>query len=223
MFRVKICGITSVADALDAAAAGADAIGLNFYSASPRFCPPERARQITSAVPRQICKVGVFVNASANEIRAIFASAGLDLVQLHGDEPVEVIAELADLPVMKAFRVDNSFLPVAAYLDRCRELSALPRCVLVDAYKPGQFGGTGKTIEAHVLLENRESLGGLPVVLAGGLTYSNVAAAIMAVRPSAVDVASGVESSPGQKSSEQVRAFVTAARAAFAEIEPADR
>ncbi|MBI3836664.1 MAG: phosphoribosylanthranilate isomerase [Planctomycetia bacterium] len=216
MFRIKICGITSVEDALVAAAAGADAIGLNFHPPSPRFCGLELASKIAAAVPPQVCKVGVFVNVTAGEIRAIVASAGLDLVQLHGDEPAETIAELSGLNVIKAFRVANDLSAAAAYLDHCRALGALPQMVLLDAFQPGHYGGTGQTIRVDILRKNRELLGDLPLVLAGGLRPSNVAAAIAAVRPSAVDTASGVETSPGKKSATLVRAFVETAKAAFA-------
>lgn len=205
MFRIKICGITSVADALGAVAAGADAIGLNFYGQSPRCCPIEHASKIAAAVPRHVCRVGVFVNASAGNIRAIVGSVGLDLVQLHGDEPPEAIAELGGLNVMKAFRVHDGLSDVVAYLDRCRSLAAVPRMVLFDAHHPSQYGGTGQPINGDILLKSREQLGGLPLVLAGGMKPSNVAAAIAAARPSAVDVASGVETSPGVKSDSLVR------------------
>jgi phosphoribosylanthranilate isomerase len=218
MFRIKICGITSVEDALIATAAGADAIGLNFYRQSPRVCPIENASKIAAELPRHVCKVGVFVNAAAVEIRTIMSSVGLDLVQLHGDERPEAIAELSDFPVMKAFRVAPDFyMTTTIYLNRCRDLGVMPRMVLVDAFQPGQYGGTGETVDVEVLGKNRTWLGRLPLVLAGGLKPTNVAAAIVAVRPSAVDVASGVETSPGKKSVPLVREFVAAAKAAFAQ------
>jgi phosphoribosylanthranilate isomerase len=217
MFRIKICGITSVADALDAAAAGADAIGLNFYRQSPRCCPMEHASKIAVAMPQHVCRVGVFVNATAGEIRGIVGSVGLDLVQLHGDEPPEAIAELGGLNVMKAFRVLDDLSEVVEYLARCRALSAMPRMVLLDGLQPGQYGGTGKPIKAEILRNCGALVGGLPFVLAGGMKPSNVAAAIAAVRPSAVDVASGVETRPGKKSNPLVREFVAAAKVAFAQ------
>ncbi len=219
MFRIKICGITGVEDALAATAAGADAIGLNFHPQSPRFCRIEHASKIAGAVPRHVCKVGVFVNATAGDIRAIAQSVGLDLVQLHGDEPAEVIAELGGLSVMKAFRVGNDLSAIAAYLDRCRALAAVPRMVLLDAFRPGQYGGTGQTINGDMLLNSRAALGGLPLVLAGGLQPANVAAAIAAARPWAVDTASGVETSPGKKSAALMTEFVAAAKAAFARLQ----
>ncbi|HEV3136926.1 MAG TPA: phosphoribosylanthranilate isomerase [Pirellulales bacterium] len=217
MFRIKICGITSVEDALIATRAGADAIGLNFCRQSPRFCPTDDASRITSELPRHVCRVGVFVNATAADIRASAGSIELDLVQLHGDEPPELVAELDGLNVIKAFRIHADLSDVAAYLDRCRALAATPRMVLLDAFDPVRYGGTGEPIKGDILLKCRSLLGGLPLVLAGGLKPTNVAAAIAAVRPSAVDVASGVETSPGKKSASLVREFVAAAKAAFAQ------
>jgi len=216
MFRVKICGITSVEDARTTVAAGADAIGLNFYSGSPRYCPAEQAKAIAAAVPG-VCKVGVFVNASADEIRQIAESVRLDLVQLHGDETPEFLRSLRPLGIVRAFRVSDDLSTVSEYLRQCHALMCVPRMLLVDAAKAGQYGGTGATLDWNWLGKNRVHLGGLPLVLAGGLNAENVAAAIEAVRPWAVDTASGVESSPGQKSSDRMRQFVAAARAALAE------
>jgi len=211
MFRVKICGVTGVDDALLAVESGADAIGLNFYEKSPRFCADDRARQVCQAIPRDFCKVGVFVNATAEAIRETAHELGLHLVQLHGDEPPEFIAQLRGLPVMKAFRLASDYVAVGAYLDRCHALRAMPRMVLVDAHKSGQFGGTGATLDWHAVAANRQAFRGLPLVLAGGLTPANVAEAIAVAHPWAVDTASGVEAKPGLKSHDLVRAFVAAA------------
>lgn len=215
MFRIKICGITTPADAQSAVAAGADAIGLNFFAASPRRVSLEQARPIVAAVGDRACKVGLFVNHSAAEICQRYDELGLDLVQLHGDEPAELLAALAGRPVMRAFRSGGDFRAVAAYLARCGELRCLPRLVLVDALSAGRYGGTGVTADWQAIAEHRTSFGEVPLVLAGGLRPDNVAQAIAAVRPDAVDTASGVESSPGVKSPELVRAFVDAARKAF--------
>jgi len=216
MFRVKICGITSVEDAQLAAAAGADAIGLNFYSGSPRFCPAEQAKAISAAVGPRVCKVGVFVNASADEIRQVVESVQLDLVQLHGDETPELLRSIRPLGVVRAFRVSDDLSTASEYLRQCHALMCVPRMVLVDAARAGQYGGTGATLDWNWLGKNRVHLGGLPLVLAGGLNAENVAAAVEAVRPWGVDTASGVESSPGRKSPERVRQFVAAARVALA-------
>lgn len=216
MFRVKICGITSVDDALAATAAGADAIGLNFYTVSPRYCPPDRAKTIAAAVGSGVCKVGVFVNASAEEIRQTAQSVRLDLVQLHGDEAPELLRAIRPLGVVRAFRVKDDLSSISEYLRQCHALMCVPRMLLVDAAKPGQYGGTGLTLDWNWIGKNRAHFGGLPLVLAGGLNPENVAAAIEAARPWGVDTASGVESSPGQKSPARVREFVAAAQQALA-------
>ena len=220
MFRVKICGVTSPADALMACEAGADAIGINFYSASPRFCAPEVAQQIAASIPPGVCRVGVFVNASANEIRELAARVPLDLVQLHGDESPEFARSIRPLPYAKALGVGSDLQPIATYLAGCHRLNAMPRMLLVDAVRKGQFGGTGQTIDWDLLRQNRQQLRGVPLVLAGGLKPDNVAQAIAAVRPWAVDVASGVESAPGKKSAELVRQFVEAAKVALSAKPP---
>jgi phosphoribosylanthranilate isomerase len=211
MFRVKICGITRPADAQLAAEAGADAIGLNFYAKSPRSCTLETARQIADVTPRWVCKVGVFVNASADEIRKIAREVPLDLIQLHGAEPPELLRSLRPLPMMKAIGLSEDLTPLDAFLGTCHQRNALPRMVLVDAMRDGQCGGTGKTIDWAFLKQHRLRFRGLPLVLAGGLTPANVAGSIEAVRPWAVDVASGVESAPGVKDPDRVRLFVSAA------------
>lgn len=218
MFRVKICGITTLEDARVAADAGADAVGLNFCAASPRRCPRERAQEIAAALPRGVCKVGVFAGASADEIRRTAQSVPLDLIQLHGDEPPEFLREIRPLAIMRAVAAEGELSEIGDYLDACHRQMALPRMLLVDARCDGKFGGTGKTVDWNRLVENRAQLRGLPLVLAGGLTPENVAAAIELVRPWAVDVASGVESAPGRKSPELVRRFVSAALDAFERI-----
>src|SRR3954462_7076592 len=132
MFRVKICGITSPEDARLAAEAGADAIGINFYEASPRACSRAAATAIAEALPPGVCKVGVFVNASLEAIRSMAEVVGLDLVQLHGDEPPEFLAQLKPLPIMRAVRITDDLAPVEAYLVECHRLRAIPRMLLVD-------------------------------------------------------------------------------------------
>jgi phosphoribosylanthranilate isomerase len=217
MFRVKICGVTSVADALAVANSGADAIGLNFFSGSKRYCPPEMARQIVASLPPHVRKVGVFVNASARQICSTASDLKLDLLQLHGDEPVEFLRELGPLPIAKAFRIGGDDAGIGEYLEQCRRGRCLPRMVFVDAFSPREYGGTGATIDWAALATRRRQFAGLPFVLAGGLTPENVAQAIAAVRPWAVDTASGVEESPGRKSAEKVAAFVRAALEAFSQ------
>lgn len=218
MFRVKICGITTAADALAACEAGADAIGINFYPKSPRCCTLSQAREAAGAVTPGVLRVGVFVNATPEEIRRAAAEVPLDLVQLHGDETPEQIRELRPLPVMKVFRLEAEPAQLAAYLNDCHRLQAWPRMALVDAMRAGEYGGTGHTLDWPLLASQRAAWRGLPLVLAGGLKPDNVAQAIAAVRPWAVDVASGVEDAPGRKSANLIRQFVAAAEKAFAQI-----
>jgi phosphoribosylanthranilate isomerase len=216
MFRIKICGITNVEDAALAVDAQADAVGLNFYPASPRFCPAEQAQEIARMLPRSVCKVGVFVNATVGEIRRSRETLGLDLVQLHGDEPPEMLRELLGVPILRAFRASDDWGPTSEYLKACHRLACMPRMVLVDRAQSGQYGGTGKTLDWPALAAARRHLDGVPLVLAGGLKPDNVAEEIATVRPWAVDTASGVESSPGKKSAALVRQFVEAAQHALA-------
>ena len=219
MFRVKICGITRPEDALAAAAAGADAIGLNFYSRSTRFVGQEQARRIAAVVPAGVVRVGVFVNASAEEIVQTFVGTPLDLVQLHGDEPPELVCRLGDRPVVRVFRVGQGGLAAALeYLDRCHHLGTTPRLVLADAAAGQAYGGTGEVADWSALRGYPVADWHPPLILAGGLTPENVADAIRAVRPAGVDTASGVEASPGVKDHELIRRFVEAARAALAEL-----
>jgi phosphoribosylanthranilate isomerase len=229
MFRIKICGITSVADAQSAAKAGADAIGLNFYEKSPRYVTVERAQEIAHATRGGPHKFGVFVNASLGEIVRLVRDVPLDGIQLHGDESPEFVHDLrAQLPVttrpsptspttvelvqccvVKAFRcADSDLTPVAEFLRICRGLGALPDAVLVDSFVPGEFGGTGTTGNWAKIAHERDLLGNLPLFLAGGLTPENVAEAVKLCQPDWVDVASGVESSPGIKDPEKMKQFV---------------
>ena len=216
MFQVKVCGVTSVEDALAALAAGADAIGLNFYQQGMRYVKPELAADIVAAIGERALTVGVFVNAAPDEIRRIASRCRLGLVQLHGDEPPSDLLALAGLSVMRAFRVAGELASVERYLDACADLSAMPQLALVDAAVPGHFGGSGKTADWELLAGGRSALRGLPLVLAGGLHAGNVEAAVAVVRPVAVDVASGVEDAPGKKSSQRMQAFVRAAKSALA-------
>ncbi len=216
MFRVKVCGITGVQDARVVAEAGADAVGLNFYRKSPRCVILEKARQIVDALPEATVKVGLFVNAPAEEVCRTFDELGLDLIQLHGDEPPEFLTHLGGRPVMRAFRLGRCATdPMLAYLGDCRRLACEPRLVLVDACVEGVYGGTGQVADWEALKAYPFDATYPPLVLAGGLEPDNVAEAIRAVCPAAVDTASGVESSPGRKDPDAVEAFVRAAREAF--------
>ncbi len=215
MFHVKICGITRAEDAQAAAAAGADAIGLNFYPQSSRYIERERAEQIVAALAPGIVKVGVFVNESSGRIREIAQHLALDAVQLHGDEPAEMLAELDGLAVIKAVRIADSLAPLVQFWSAARNAPAVPRMLLVDSRHGQSYGGTGRVGRWDVLAARERDQDWPPLVLAGGLTADNVAEAIAQVQPDAVDTASGVESSPGIKDEALVQAFVAQSRRAF--------
>lgn len=217
MFRVKICGVTRPDDADMCVAAGADAIGLNFYPPSPRYVSPEVAEAITGRIPAAVLKVGVFVNAPADVVRTICQQVGLDAIQLHGDELPQTARELAERRLIKAFRCatpDRQW--VTDYLDGCEALGCRLEAVLIDACQSGSYGGTGQVAEWSLVRELQAVRVPVPIILAGGLRPENVAAAIAATRPAAVDTASGVESSPGRKDPARVRDFVRNALTAFA-------
>jgi len=202
MTRVKICGITSEADALAAVEAGADALGFMFYEASARFIAAREAAAILGALPPFVVRVGVFVNATEERVREVAEECGLDALQFHGDETPEFCARFAGR-VIKAFRVRDE--------ESLKGLSAYPvGAWLLDSYVPDQRGGTGALFNWDLALEAKTA--GRPVILAGGLTPENVAEAVRRVQPYAVDVSSGVESSPGRKDPAKMRAFIQAVR-----------
>jgi phosphoribosylanthranilate isomerase len=216
---VKICGITNEADAISSVEAGADAIGLNFFRASPRFVDSSRARDVVAALPPNVKKVGVFVNAELGEILRTFDELLLDAIQLHGDEPPEFMVQLGSRPIIRAFRVHRDGLQsIRDYLDLCQTLDCPPSMVLVDSLRPGHFGGTGITTDWESATQLRAMVGGVPLALAGGLTPRNVAEAVRRVQPDAVDTASGVESKPGIKDVVRLREFVAEATKAFSEL-----
>ena len=204
MTKIKICGIKTVNDALAAMDAGADLIGFNFYAKSPRYIDIGKCRDIMSVMRKygHITYVGVFVNASVAETRATMETLGLSLAQLHGDETAEMLNAL-DGKAFKAFRgipADvNSFAR-----------SASP-ALLVDASVKGLYGGSGVTADWDGAAELAKRY---PLLLAGGLTPENVAEAVGRVKPWGVDVASGVESAPGEKDASKMKAFVRAVRLA---------
>jgi phosphoribosylanthranilate isomerase len=204
---VKICGITCVEDAELCVAEGADAIGLNFYADSKRYVGAETAREIVVAVGARVLTVGVFVDAGYDEIARIRDQTGIRCVQLHGHEPPELLAR---------------FLPHALKAVSVRDAESVAGTrayggehILLDAYVPGQAGGTGATFRWQLATELARQR---KVTLAGGLQPDNVAAAVTQVQPFCVDVASGVEtsSSPRRKDAARVRAFIVAAKAAQA-------
>jgi phosphoribosylanthranilate isomerase len=211
--RVKIEGLRDVEMAVAVAQMGADAVGLVF-APSPRQVEPQRAAQIVAALGPWVSTVGVFVNANADEINDIVRLTGIGYVQLHGDEPPELVHQI-EARCIKAFRVRNEGWAgeVVSWLDGLgprRNFSA----VLLDAYDPLVRGGSGKQFNWSWIERSRQrgemdAMG--PIILAGGLNGDNVAAAIETVKPWAVDVASGVESSPGVKDLDRVMAFLEAA------------
>jgi indole-3-glycerol phosphate synthase/phosphoribosylanthranilate isomerase len=206
---VKVCGVTTVEDGLMAAEAGADAIGLVFWPPSPRALDLPRAREIAAALPPFVLRVGVFVDAPREEIARAVEVVGLDVLQLHGDEPPEALAGLPRR-ALKAVRVGPGFKPRDAL-----RFEGHAAGILLDTRLPdGPPGGTGQTFDWSAVREVRDRVAWL--VLAGGLHAGNVARAIAALRPDAVDVSSGVEASPGRKDAEKVRAFVEAVRKASA-------
>jgi len=216
MFQIKICGITRTADALAACEAGADAIGLNFYDRSSRYVARDVARSIAREIGNRVLKVGVFVNATHDEIAVACDEVGLDAVQLHGDERPQLVRMLAPRPVIKAFRLGPEGLaPIGRWFDDCLHAGAAPRMVLLDAYQPGEYGGTGQTADWRIAGTFGRTPGMPPWALAGGLTPANVSLAISEARPGAVDTAGGVEISPGIKDPRKIFEFVAAARAGF--------
>ncbi|MFO1388973.1 phosphoribosylanthranilate isomerase [Cellvibrio sp.] len=200
--RVKICGITSVADAQTAVNAGADAIGLVFYAPSPRAVTIEQAREIAASVGPFVTVVGLFVNADESYVCEVLANVGLHLLQFHGDESPE-FCESFHRPYMKAIRMRPELDLVGAF-DKYASATA----ILLDAYRPGVPGGTGETFDWQRV--PKQSL--RPIVLAGGLTPENVASAIQATHVYGVDVSGGVESAPGKKDSQKVEQFIFNAR-----------
>lgn len=204
MTKVKICGITNLGDARHAAVHGADMLGFNFYRGSKRCVEPSAAFEIVKALDH-VRTVGVFVNAGALEIARIVKEVDLDAIQLHGNETSEFIAavraELPSVTIIKAVRVDDELRNSAL-----RGFGA--DHILLDGDAGSDFGGAGKTFDWP------RAYGLKDLFLAGGLTPENVAGAIRIVRPYAVDVASGVELSPGRKDPKRVEAFIANAKAA---------
>jgi phosphoribosylanthranilate isomerase len=212
VFKIKICGITSAADARMVVKAGADAIGLNFYRQSPRFVSYSFAAEIAKAVHEQLVVVGVFVNHSVAEIARTVADVGLDYCQLHGDERPELMRDLPpDTKIIRAIRVDCMALhDCTSEVRSWRDFGV--SAILVDPKVNNQYGGTGRQFDWGVV---RELNIGSPLILAGGLNRENVSTAIELIRPTAVDVASGVELAPGKKDPVLLAGFVEQAKLAF--------
>lgn len=204
--QIKICGITNVSDANVCVSHGADMIGLNFYPGSSRYIEPQLAQKIVNAVRGRVVPIGVFVDATASEIRSIAKAVGLESVQLHGNVSPELCRKLAsEFRVIRAFSTDRNFQP--------KNIRAFSDCdVLIDAPHPELRGGTGLTCDWSTA---RTTAGFASFLfLSGGLNAHNVGEAIAAVAPNAVDVCSGVECEPGKKDHRAIEQFISAARIA---------
>lgn len=211
--RIKICGLTRTEDVQAAVEAGADALGFVFYPNSPRYVAPHVARELIAAVPPFVSTVGLFVNAQEQEVVQIVSETGISLLQFHGDESAENCARIAaavNLPFIRAFRVkpDANSQDLIQYEKQYRAASSYFSGLLLDTYTDA-YGGTGKVFNWSLISKEIAP----QVVLSGGLSEQNVAGAIQRVRPYAVDVSSGVESSKGIKDAEKIRAFINAVAA----------
>lgn len=212
-FGVKICGITSGQQAEDILALGADSLGLNFWPQSKRYLPPEKASWAPE-LRAHACLVGVTVNATDDELQPILDAGLVDLIQLHGDESPERTAELIErgIPIIKALQVRDE-----SSLDQIGDFPC--EAILLDAYNPGLYGGVGHTFPWELAVMAQHRFPEKHFILSGGLNHENVHTAVEQTRPAAVDVASGVESSPGVKDLEKVRWFIEQARAAAGRME----
>ena len=204
MTKIKICGITNLEDANAAIDCGADALGFVFFKKSPRYITPGKAAAITSKLPVFVTTVGVFVDERAEEILKITEETGIDVVQLHGDEPPDSC--LLPRRVIKGIRVKSleSLEPLRRYQD-------LVSAFLLDTFAPHMPGGTGQVFNWDIAIEAK-NFG--RVILAGGLTPENISEAIRMVRPYAVDVSSGVELVKGKKDHQKMRLFIERAKGA---------
>jgi phosphoribosylanthranilate isomerase len=204
--QIKICGVTNVKDARACSELEISMVGFNFYPASPRYIGPEAVRQIIEAIPARVLAVGVFVDSDAEEIRHTAHASGVRCVQLHGRRSPHACSELAsEFRVIRAFSTDPQFQP--------EEVSLFSDCdVLIDAHHPRLRGGTGLTCDWRAARRTRSLARFL--ILSGGLTEQNVGRAIATVAPHAVDVCSGVESTPGVKDHQAIEDFITAVRTA---------
>ncbi len=206
MTIVKICGITNFDDARHAVDCGADALGFNFYENSPRYINPARAIAIIDRLPPGVDAIGVFVNGDIDQVAEIVIGSRLDAVQLHGDESIAYVSEIAartSLPVIKAFRDGPGFV-----LENVKKYAA--GAILFDAHYKDLMGGTGKVADWSIAAKLRSMVRKL--YLAGGLSAENIAAAINAVRPYAVDACSLLESEPGRKDHDKMARFIAVAK-----------
>ena len=204
MIRIKICGLKRAEDAAAAVAAGADALGFNFWKRSPRYVEPAEAARIVLNIPPRVLTVAVFVDEELERVLGIAEETGIMALQLHGSESPEYLDRLGAYLKIKTIKVGESFQP--AELSRYPSVSLF----LLEGFVAGMAGGTGRTFDWS-LAEKAKDFG--KIILAGGLTAENVGAAVRRVQPWGVDVASGVESEPGKKDPQLIREFIQAARA----------
>jgi len=195
--RIKICGLTRESDVVAAVAAGADALGLVFYAKSPRHIDLQTAEKLARVVPPFVSVVGLFVNPTADEVRAVLSRVPLSVLQFHGEESAAFCAQFG-LPYLKAIRVQRE-----VDLLQCATEFSGAQALLLDAFVEGTHGGTGAAFDWQLIPANLP----LPIILSGGLHSGNVAEAIKHVRPYAVDVSSGVELSKGIKDAAKIAAF----------------
>ena len=208
MIQIKICGVTSFNDAIMAANYGASALGFIFYEKSPRYINPKILKTWISSVPSSVKKVGVFVNKDVDKVNKIAEELNLGMVQLHGDESPEYCNQMIK-PVIKVFRVNNKF-------DSIMLNNYQVATFLFDTYNKENHGGTGESFNWQSILQlNTE----IPVILSGGLNADNVLEGIGVVKPSAVDVNSGVEAAPGKKDEEKIKNLFTIMRNTKGNIE----
>lgn len=200
--RIKICGLREPADAIVAAQGGAAAIGLVFHAASPRSVEPDAARQIVRVLPPFVTSVGLFMNAGADAVRRVLAEVPLAVLQFHGEEEA-AFCEQFGLPYLKAIAMGEGGDPAAAMRGHPQALG-----FLLDGHAPGQMGGSGRSFAWDAIPRDLPR----PWLLAGGLRPENVGKALQIVQPYGVDVSSGVESHPGVKDPERIRAFIQAVR-----------
>ncbi len=198
---IKICGITKVENAIQVAELGVDAIGLNFFQKSKRFIDDKTAVEICEALPKKVLKIGLFVNSSADEINQKLEKIPLDLLQFHGNETPEFCSQWNDKVIRAISPKEEKDLEIIKSFD-------FAKMIIVDASVPGQYGGTGEKANWNLAVKAITNFN-KPILLAGGLTPKNIAEAIKFVKPFGVDVASGIESSPGIKDFEKLQKFIS--------------
>lgn len=209
MVRIKICGITNIEDASAAIDYGADALGFIFFPGSPRYISPEKARDIISLLPPFVTTIGVFANESQKRIEEVMGFAGIDVLQLHGDEGPEMCSVWKR--VIRALRVKD-FTDLKP-LQEWSKVSAF----LLDAFSPGQFGGTGQIFNWDIAVEAKR----FGKIILSGLNPDNIERAIERVSPYAIDVSSGIEEKRGKKNLQKMRLFIERARSADAALKKA--